>query len=291
MPPNLLGTSSKDFADTANNSTTSYLIPRTLFPKVFNAVRKNLFLRGLAAHVYGPSAIPGRVLTLPLQSEITDYTSMGVERVGEFGEAPLGQSQWESLTATPVKYMVRVGVSAEMQEDGILDLLEYHAELAGYEFADNEESLIVSALDTASTAASHNVANSNATIAVTDITSARGNLRADKYNPSHLIVGTEVEEDLLNIDSFQEADKSGGNSPQDGILGRIFQMKTMVSHNVGAKLAYIIDARHAFIIAEKRPLTIKRYEEPQRDTGFLVVSQRVAVVGFRNNAVSEITTT
>jgi HK97 family phage major capsid protein len=255
-----------------------------------NAVRKNLFLRGLAARVFGPSAIPGRTLVLPMQVELGSTNAIGVERVAEFGEAPLGQTQFTSITFTPVKYMCRVGVSVEMQEDGILDLLDYHAELAGYEFADNEESLIISALDTASSAASHDVANSNATIAITDITSARGLLRADNYTPTHMIIGTEVEEDLLNIDSFQEADKSGVNNPTMGVLGTIFQMKVLVSHNVGAKLAYVIDARHAFAIAEKRPVTIKRYDEPQRDAGFLVVSQRLAVSALRNNAVAEITT-
>lgn len=292
MPHQLLGTGSADFASSsANSSTTSYLIPRTLFPTVFNAVRKTLFLRGLACRIFGPSSIPGRVLVVPLQSEISTNTSLALARVAEFGEAPLSSTQFENLTFTPVKYMVRVGQSEEMREDGIMDLLEYHAELAGYEFADNEESLIVSQLDSAATASSHLVANSNATIAVTDITQARRDLRTDNYTPTHMIVGVEVEDDLLNIDTFTEADKSGVNDPTKGVIGKIFGMKVLVSNNVSAKLAYVIDARHAFAIAEKRPLTIKRYEEPERDTSYLVVSQRIAVSYWRANAVSEITTT
>lgn len=293
MPNSLLGTGQADFASaSANSSTTSYLIPRTLFPTIMNAVRKSLVLRGLAAKVFGPSSIPGRTLVLPMQSEITSSTELPVIQIPEFGEAPLVQSQFTNLTLTPVKYMVKIGVSKEMLEDGITDLLEYHAELAGYEFADNEEALIVSALNTASSNASHDVANSNATIAITDITQARRLLRADNYNPTHMIVGNEVEDDLLNIDTFVEADKSGVNNPTNGsVLGKIFGMKVIVSNNVSAKLAYVIDAAHAFVIAEKRPLTIERYQDYSRDTAFVVVSQRVAVSALRDNAVSEITTT
>jgi HK97 family phage major capsid protein len=199
--PNL-NTGSKDFASSAANSqTSSYLIPRTLLPEVMNAVRKKLILRGLAARVFGPSSIPGRTLVLPLQSEIAAATTaLDVERVGEGGEIPLVESQWESLTLTPVKYGVRVGVTKEMLEDGIVDLLSYHAELAGYEFADNEESLIVSQLDSASTASSQDVSNSNATLPVTDITEAMQNLEGNNYTPTHMICGVEVVNDLRNIE-------------------------------------------------------------------------------------------
>ena len=118
MPTQLLGTGSSDFASSsANTATTSYLIPRTLLPEVMNAVRKKLFLRGLAARIFGPSSIPGRTLVIPMQTEIGTNTALAVNRVGEGGEIPLVQSEWESLTLTPVKYGARVGVTKEMMED------------------------------------------------------------------------------------------------------------------------------------------------------------------------------
>jgi len=292
MPTQLLGTGSADFAsDTANTATTSYLIPRTLFPQVMDAVRKKLILRGLAARIFGPSSIPGRTLVIPRQAEFTTHNVLAVNRVGEGGEIPLVQSEWDSLTLTPVKYGARVGVTKEMMEDGILDLLSYHAELAGYEFADNEEALIVSQLDSASTAASNNVANGNATIPVSDLTEAMQNLEGANYKPTHLICGAEVVNDLRNIDTFTEADKAGMNDPSQPLVGTIFGMKVLVSNNVTSTLAYVVDASHAFVIAEKRPLTVERYADFARDTGFVVITQRVAVSYLRAGAVSEITTT
>jgi len=292
MPSQILTTDSADFASTtAGSGTMSYLVPRKLLGEVMNAVRKKLILRGLAARVFGPSSIPGRMLVIPMQSEISSSTALPVDRVAEGGEIPLGATTFESKTLTPIKYGIRIGVARELMEDGIIDILSYHSELAGYEFADNEESLIVSQLDAASTAASHNVANSNATLPITDITAAMQLLEVDNYTPTHMIVGAEIANDLRNIDTFVEADKAGMNDPSRRLIGTIFGMKVIVSNNVTATLAYVIDANHAFIIGEKRPLTIERYTDYARDSGFVVVTQRVAHVYLRANAVSEITTT
>lgn len=291
MPSTILTSDNADFASsTAGSGTMSYLIPRNLLGSVVNAVRKKLLLRGLAAKYYGPSAIPGRTLVVPMQSEITTNTALPIDRVGEGGEIPLGATQFENLTITPVKYGIRIGISKELMEDNILDLASYHAELAGYEFADNEESLIVSALNSASSSASHDVTNSNATLPVTDITEAMQNLETDNYEPSHMIVGVEVANDLRNIEEFNNSDYGNG-SINKRLIGDIFEMKVIMSNNVSAKLAYVMDANHAFVIAEKRPLTIERYTDYARDTGFVVCTQRFAASAWRNNAVSEITTT
>jgi len=292
MPSQILTTDSADFASaTAGSATTSYLVPRKLLGEVINSVRKKLVLRGLAARYFGPSQIPGRTLVIPMQSEIDSNTALPVDRVGEGGEIPMGQTQFENKTLTPVKYGVRIGVSQEMQEDGIIDLLSYHAELAGYEFADNEESLIVSQLDAAATASSNTVANSNATLPISDITASMQQLEEKNYMPTHMIVGAEVANDLRNIDTFVEADKSGVMNPTRSLIGTIFGMKVIMSNNVSAKLVYIIDANHAFIVGEKRPLTVKRYSDVARDSEYIAVTQRFAALYLRAEAVSEITTT
>jgi HK97 family phage major capsid protein len=289
---NELTTGSSDFAGTANGTGTNYTIPRTLLGEVINAVRKQLVLRGLAARVFGPSSIPGRTLVIPIQAEIVSTTTeMLVDRIAEGAEIDMGNTSFTTITLTPVKYGVRIGATKEMQEDGILDLLSYHAELAGYEFANNEETLIVSQLDSAASASSHTVANSNATLPISDITAAMQQLETDNYMPTHILVGAEVANDLRNIDTFVEADKSGVNNPTQRMIGTIFGMKVIVTNSVSAKLAYVIDANHAFVIGEKRPVTMERYNDFARDSEFVVCTQRIAVGYLRANAVSEITTT
>lgn len=290
MTLGIMNTGSADFASaTASTSTGSYLIPRKLLGQVILSVRKNLVLRGLVAKMFGPSDIPGRTLVIPFQ---TDGSFIDVDVVDEGAEFPLTQSKFENATWTPVKYGARIAITREMEEDSIISLGDFYAEQAGYEFANNEESLIVAQLDAASTASSHDVANSNATLPVSDITEAMQNLEADNYVPSHMIVGVEVANDLRNIDLFNEANKTGGPSAvNQRLIGSIFGMKVIVSNSVSAKLAYVIDSRNAVAGAEKRPLSIERYMEPQFDTGYIVASQRIAYRYWRAKAVSEITTT
>jgi len=288
MVNTLLMTDGKNAASsTAGSSTGSYLIPHVLYNQLVMAVRRDLVLSGLAAMRFGPSSIPGSAITIPRQTAST----LNINRVAEGAEFPKDAEEYSSLTLTPVKYGVNIGVSDEMEEDSLFDVLRMNIDKAGYEMAVNEESLIITALDAASTAASQNVANSNATLPVTDITQAIQYLRTNNYNPTDFIIGAELENDIYNIDTFTEADKSGMNNPSNRLIGRIAGMNVIVSNAVSAKLGYVIDRRHAFVIAEKRPLTIRTYDDVGRDMRHAVVSQRVSVSALRNEAVSEITTT
>ena len=104
---------------------------------------------------------------------------------------------------------------------------------------------------------------------------------------------TDKQKDMITVKYFLavEADKSGVMNPTQRLIGTIFGMKVIVSNNVTSTLAYIIDAKHAFIIADKRPLTIERYSDVARDSQFVVITQRFATAWLRSEATSEITTT
>jgi len=289
MPTGLLSTDSKDFsASTAGSSTGSYLIPRTLLETVFQQARKKLVLRALAARVFGPSAIKGRVFSVPIQTK----NSLFVNQVAEGAEIPQDVEAYTGFNVTPLKYGVRVAVTKEMLEDGIVDVLAMNIETAAYELADNEESLIISTLDTGSGQTdSTQVANSNATLPISDITAAMLGVEEENYTPTHMLVGTEVASDLRNIDTFVEADKAGINDPSQKLIGKIFGMKVIVSNNVSAKYAYVIDANYAFILAEKRPITIERYWDYARDTAYAAVTQRIAARYLMSGAIARIVTT
>jgi HK97 family phage major capsid protein len=275
------------WSTTAGSSTSSYLIPAGMYNTLIAAVRKNLVLSSLAAMRIGPDSIKGSAIKIPLQQPET----MTVNQINEGAEVPNGMEQYSSVTLTPIKYGVRIWISQEMLEDGAFDTLALNIATAGYHLASNEESLIVAQLDAADTASSNSIANSNATLPVTDITAAIQKLRASNYNPTHFIIGCELENDIYNLDGFTHADKSGVNDPTRRLIGRIAGMKVIVSNNVSAKLGYVIDAAQAFIIGEKRPITVKKFFNAARDTSEAVVTQRIAVAYLRAAAVSEITTT
>jgi HK97 family phage major capsid protein len=272
---------------TAGTSTGSYLVPRNLYAELIKAVRKNLVLSSLAARRVGPSGIQGSTLAVTLQTP----ESMSVRRVAEGAEVPVGAEEYSGFTITPVKYGVRIFISEELREDSNWDVAAMNVETAGYHLACNEEALIVAQLDAASTASGHDVSNSNATLPITDITEAIQNLRTDNYTPTHFIIGATLENDLYNIDTFTHADASGINDPSRRLIGKIAGMKVIVSNSVPTLLGYVIDRNHAFMVAEKRPITVKGFFNIARDSTDIVVTQRIGVRYIRSNAVSEITTT
>jgi len=270
----------------ATSTGSNVLAPTMVYRALQTAVRKGLVFRPLAALIIPPSEIPGPAVKVSLQ----DPETMHVFTIGEGAEIPFDHETYTQRTLTPVKYGMRIAITREMIEDSQFAVMALNAATAGFEMADNEDALVVAQLNSASTAASNDVANSNTTIAITDITEAMQNLEANNYTPTHIICGVEVVNDLRNIDSFHEADKSGGVSPQDRLIGTIFGMNVLVSNNVSAKLAYVIDANKAFAIAEKRAITVENFPDYVRDMRNIVVTQRVAVGYLYAEATSEITT-
>ena len=287
--PQLLATDSKDSSSaTAGSSTGSYTIPRTLYSTLIKAVRKKLVLRPLAAMVIGPGSIPGSSIDIPLQTK----DSMEVHRITEGAVIPLDAESYSGFNMKPIKYGVRIMITKEMQEDSLFDVMGLNVATAGYELADNEEALIIATFDTGTAETdSTRVANSNATLPISDIAAAMLGLEEENYAATHMVIGAEVASDLRQIDTFVEADKVGISDPSQKLIGKIFGMKVIMSNNVSAKYAYIIDREHAFLIAEKRPVTIEKYFDAARDTSFAVATQRCTTRYLRSGAIARIITT
>ncbi len=273
---------------TGSTSTgSSVLAPTMVYKTIMEAVRKGLVFRNLAATIIPPAQIPGSAIKVSLQ----DVDSITVHAVAEGAEIPYDHENYTQRTLTPVKYGVNVGITREMIEDSQFAVALLNAQSAGYALADKEDSLVVAELASASAAAGHDVANSNATLPITDITEAMQNLENDGYTATHMVIGVEVANDIRNIDTFTEADKAGINDPSRALIGTIFGMNVIVSRNVSAKLAYVIDANKAFAIAEKRPVTLENYDDHSRDMRHVVATMRLAAGYLFAEAVSEITTT
>ena len=284
----LLTTDGKDFASaTAGSSGGSYLIPRTLFGELIADVRKNLVFRALAARVIGPASIPGSSFVLTLQTKDT----MTVDRINQGGEILLDVENYSQITVTPRKYGVRIGITKEMIEDSQWDVMGMNISTAAFELADNEDALIITELDTASgLTGGTQVANSNATLPLTDITEAMQGLEEEYHTATHMVVGVEVANDLRNIEEFNSKD-FGDNAISKKLVGKIWNMMVLVSNNITATRAYIIDRDHAFIVAEKRAVTMERYFDAARDSNFAVATQRIAAQYLRPGAVARIITT
>ena len=265
------------------------LIPRKIHDTLIEEVDKALIPRSEAAMYFGPTEIPGSSIDVDLVTP----NKMNIRIVAEGAVIPIDQSAYESFNLKPVKWGVALRITREMLEDAKWNMLMHNVQVAGKRFAENETSLILSdALGNRT----HSVTG-GAAITIANITRAMQYLDDADYTPTTLFVGNEVLNDLRNIDTFVEANKVGNTEMlQRGFLGTVYGLNVIkFSTNAApsstySKYAYVTDKKWAYVIAEKRPVTVENFEMPVYDMSAVSVTQRIKVRHLRADAIAEIIT-
>jgi len=265
------------------------LIPRKIYDTLIDEVDKNLIPRSEAAIYFGTGDIPGSSIDVDLVTP----NKMDVRVVGEGSQVPIDQTQYTSDNLKPVKYGVSIRITKEMLEDGKWNLLDHNVRVAGKRMAENETSLILSnGLDQANSTVA-----GGAAITIANIARAMQYLDDEDYTPTTIFVGMEVLNDLRNIDTFVEANKVGNRDMLErGFLGTIFGLNVLkFSTNAApsttySKYAYVTDRMHAYMIAEKRPVTVENFELPVYEMSAANITQRIVVSELRTKAICKITT-
>jgi HK97 family phage major capsid protein len=261
------------------------LIPRTIYAKLIDAVEKRRLGRDLAAIYIGPSGIKGSSVDVDLETK----DSMTVYRVSDGAPVPLGNPAYTSFNMKPVKYGVRPAIHKEMQEDGKWALIDHAVRRAGKEMGENEDYLIVNdALENKA-----NNVDGGTAITIANITRAIQYLEDNDYDGTDIIVGPEVMNDIRNIDTYAEFNKYGTREMQTkGVVPVVYGLSVhrVGTHAITSTNAYVIDRDHAFVIAEKRPITIEKYDDKTHDMSGVVVTQRIVVRQLRAAAIAKITT-
>ena len=265
------------------------LIVRKIYDTLIQEVDKALIPRSEAALFFGPGYIQGSSINV----DTVKVNTMKIRVVGEGAESIIDQPGYDSFNMKPIKYGVAIRITSEMLEDSKWNLLQHSIMTAGKRFAENETSLILAnALDNAA-----NTVTGGAAITIPNITRAMQYLDDDDYTATTLFVGMEVLNDLRNIDTFVEANKIGNTDMlQRGFLGIIYGLNVIkFSTNAApsttySKYAYVTDRTQAYVIAEKRPITIRNFDLPVYDMSAANITQRIAVSELRTEAISKITT-
>jgi len=278
----------KEYISTGDGVPGTLLIPKLIMPELIAEQVKALIPREVAAKVWAPAQIQGSTFTVNL---VTQNTGL-VRPVGEGAEVPLSNLDFSTVTFNPVKYGIAVRLTREMMEDAQFDLMRENIQMAGRRFAENENKLILTALD----GGANTVAGGTA-ITIANITQAILNLHNSDFMPTDLLIGYEVLSDLQNIDTFVEFQKVGNTEMlQRGFIGTIYGMNvTAFSTNAApsttyAKYAYVLDRSKAYGIAIKRDISMEQVTLPTYDMEGAVLTQRLDVKLLRSAAVSVITT-
>jgi len=275
----------QELLSTGTGTEGSLLIEKTIYASLVEEADRVLLPRELAALYFGPAQINGSSIDVDLVVPL----SMKVREIAEGADIPVDQVEYTSFNMKPVKYGVSLRITREMLEDGKWNLLEHNVKYAGKRMAENENSLVISdALDNAT-----NTISGGASVTIANITAAMQKLEEQDYTPTDFVVGYEVLNDIRNIDTFAEADKSGSAELlETGFKGTIYGMRVFrVSSNAGMTKtsAYVLDRRFAYALAEKRPLTVERFELPSHDMSAASVTHRLKARHVRADAICKIT--
>jgi len=279
----------KELLSTGLGTEGQLLIPRKIHDTLIEEVDKNLIPRSEAALLFGPADIPGSSIDV----DTVDPNTMDIRVVGEGAESTIDQPGYSSFNMKPIKYGVAIRITAEMLEDSKWNLLQHSIKTAGKRFAENETSLVISdALNSAT-----NTVAGGAAITIANITRAMQYLDDSDYTPTTLFVGMAVLNDLRNIDTFVEANKVGNTDMlKRGFLGTIYGLNVIkFSTNAApstaySNYAYVTDKMHAYVIAEKRPVTVQNFDLPVNDMSAANITQRIKVRYLRADATCKITT-
>lgn len=271
--------------NTGKGTEGSLLIPRKIYDTLWPDYIKMVLPRELCAINVSPDGVPGSSLDIDLEA----VNAMKVRGVGEGAEVWLEDPLYLAINVKPVKYGARINITRELMEDAKFPLLQRAIARLGYRFAENETSLMITELDKAA-----NSVSGGATFTIANLTRMIQYLEDADATPSDFICGMEVANDIRNIDTFFEAQKSGGNNALDNnFIGTVYALRVWrVSTNAGmtATSSYVIDRNHALACVEKRPITAETWEMPTHDTQGIVVTQRVAFLNMRTTAVAKCTT-
>jgi HK97 family phage major capsid protein len=274
----------RELLSTSSGTEGSLLIVKKIYDTLIEEVQKVLIPRSEAAIYLGPGDIPGSSVDIDLVVENT----MRVRVVAEGAEIPLDQVEYTSTNLKPIKYGVGIRITRELVEDAKWNILQHQIGIASRRFAENENALVITALDSAA-----NTVAGGAAVTIPNITRAMQYLEDADYTPTTFLVGNEVLNDLRNIDTFVEANRVGNTEMmQRGFLGTIYGLnciRTSTNAGMTATSAYVFDNKYGYVIAEKRPVSVENFALPAFDMDAASITQRILVKVLRTSAIAKIT--
>ena len=246
---------------------------------------------------------PGSSIRYPNLNQI----SAGAWSAGAALTAP-ALDTGSGVTVTPSKFGVEVDVLAEVIEDGMHGWVETAGREAGRALAQYDDqlglyTLIANAGTLTNKSASGWDASSNSQANVsTDIRTAMQGVENNSYNATHLVFNSGLNTYLRNFDYFIDASKFGGQPIHSeaknelrhaGIIGEIYGALVVTTPNIASDAVggsvtdcfMAIDADFAGAYVDKRPITVKSWEEVQKDRLLVVGGLRVGVAVWQPSAI------
>lgn len=237
-------------------------------------------------------------------------------QVPEGAEIPIQHATWEKKHASIIKTAVRCVITREMIEDSAWDIVGRHVNQGGLAMARLEDWMIGGALNDGVPNGSaisagvggigSQIENHRFKMGALDegniltwraIAKALTVLRVENQTPNVMVIHPFQMYDLLTMEEFIGYNERAyltlptqlTAAMQTGTIGSIGGMNVVVSANQPAGQVLIFDSRSFGILAERRPVSIDRYDDYIRQMEGLALSQRFIPVAVNRDAAVMLT--
>lgn len=229
---------------------------------------------------------------------LADKDSVEFRRVAEGARFPIDVEAYTKVSVTPAKWGDMIAITKEMQEDANWDVLRRNLRQIGREAGVREDIIIFTAFNDSTNGfpgtAGQYITSVGTELAIADIANGMKAVEANDYFPNVMAIHPNQVAELRQIDTFVEADRVGSRVTfEKGFVGKIFGMDCVISRTtyLGAatEYAWILDTREAGVLIVRRPLTMKTFEIPERDTIAVACSFRAEARVVRPKAGCRVT--
>lgn len=220
---------------------------------------------------------------------LADKDSLKFRKVAEGTEIPIDTESYTKTNIEPEKYGDRIVISTELQEDANWDMLKRNINQAGRYAGLKEDELVFDAFSNG-VSADNSFSSGGTELSASDIVDARKRINTNDFQADTIVMNPKQVYELQQVDTFVEADKVGNRQTwTNGFVGRMFGLDVVETTNVSADTVYVADTKEAGVLVVRRPLTMKTYEIPERDSLGVALTFRQAAKVLRDTALAKIT--
>ena len=242
-----------------------------------------------------------------LKMNIADDDAVSFRQTAEGAEFSTDVETYAQATITPNLWANLVVVSRTMQEDSNWDLVKRNIKRMGVRAGVKEDYIVFNALNdstngfpAASTTLSgssvgHDYSSAGTELSIADLVGAAKLVRSNNMRPNVIAIHPEQLAELQQIDSFLEADKFGRREMHiKGTVGRIIGMDVLTSttswiEQTSTSYAWVLDNQEAGALIMRRPLTMRTFDLPSRDSLGVAASFRAEARCLKSDAGVRIT--
>jgi len=254
------------------------VLPKIILDEVETAAREKRFGRQLVRVNEDLTRTKGRELVIG---------RIGALTAGDVTEGSSPTQQSELATTANTITIKKIGLKAFISQEAIdasnIDVIRLQIQEAGLAIAKKEDTDILNALIAGR---GGSIDMSGGTITYAQIITAATEIRALNFDPNVIVMNPTQFGQILNLDMFTDASKYGGREPLlRGEVGMISGLKVLVTTQIAAGKALVLDTREAGWLAIRRPVDLKRWDNPGTDSVELYFFMEYGVKATRADAI------